>query len=205
MASKAGRRGLKSASKIPAVRHLSTSQLPEASNHDRIEARVDIDADASRPTRKGKSEMARSDGVKSGQTPLPLKMFCGSRENNSTDEEFIIFPSYEECPKCDGAEGLCSQNSTLEMELMVWDTVDDTFLHHRPTMHVDYLSHDWLEEDIWASWKYLVSRRKAYSNGPRLENAAWRMWGKTKSNLETVPPESIKWLVLPGRTLARMY
>ncbi|KAI0019566.1 protein phosphatase type 1 complex subunit Hex2/Reg1 [Xylariomycetidae sp. FL0641] len=71
---------------------------------------------------------------------------------------------------------------------------DDTALARRPTQHVDYLSHNWKEEDIWSSWRYVVSRRGEFSNGPRLENASWRTWMKAKYRLRTVSPEKLNWL-----------
>ncbi|KAH6648492.1 hypothetical protein BKA67DRAFT_538523 [Truncatella angustata] len=71
---------------------------------------------------------------------------------------------------------------------------DDTALRHHPTHHVDYLSHDWKEEDIWSSWRYIVSRRNDFTNAPRLENASWRTWMKSKYGLKTVSPETLNWL-----------
>jgi Fungal protein of unknown function (DUF1752) len=71
--------------------------------------------------------------------------------------------------------------------------VDDTSVRTQPFRHVDYLSHSWKEEDIWASWKYIVSQRKAYDNSARLENASWRTWTKLKNNLKTVSPDSLNW------------
>ncbi|KAI1639450.1 protein phosphatase type 1 complex subunit Hex2/Reg1 [Biscogniauxia mediterranea] len=71
---------------------------------------------------------------------------------------------------------------------------DDTAVKHHPTQHVDYLSHNWKEEDIWSSWRYIVSKKKDFSNGPRLENASWRTWMKAKYKLKTVSPETLNWL-----------
>ncbi|KAI1481638.1 hypothetical protein F4774DRAFT_407520 [Daldinia eschscholtzii] len=71
---------------------------------------------------------------------------------------------------------------------------DDTAVEHHPTQHVDYLSHDWREEDIWSSWRYIVAKKSEYSNGPRLENASWRTWMKAKYKLKTVTPETLNWL-----------
>ncbi|RMZ85184.1 hypothetical protein DV738_g230, partial [Chaetothyriales sp. CBS 135597] len=71
---------------------------------------------------------------------------------------------------------------------------DDQAVNPEPTRHVDYLSHDWREEDIWASWSYIVHRRKEINNSTRLENASWRTWAKTKQSLKTVSPESLNWL-----------
>ena len=70
---------------------------------------------------------------------------------------------------------------------------DDTAIEHEPTRHVDYLSHSWKEEDVWASWRHVVSKRKVYSNSARLANASWRTWAKSKYQLETVSPETLNW------------
>lgn len=84
---------------------------------------------------------------------------------------------------------------------------DDTAVKHRPTQHVDYLSHDWREEDIWSSWRYIISKRREFANAPRLENASWRTWMKAKYGLKTVSPETLNWYacfffsVLPDMTL----
>ncbi|KAH7359020.1 protein phosphatase type 1 complex subunit Hex2/Reg1 [Plectosphaerella cucumerina] len=71
---------------------------------------------------------------------------------------------------------------------------DDTAVKTQPTRHVDYLSHEWKEEDIWSSWRYIVSRRSEVTNSARLENASWRTWVKAKNNLKTVSPEALNWL-----------
>ncbi|CAJ2501711.1 Uu.00g045640.m01.CDS01 [Anthostomella pinea] len=73
---------------------------------------------------------------------------------------------------------------------------DDTAIRHHPTQHVDYLSHNWKEEDIWSSWRYIVSKRGEMSSGlgPRLENASWRTWMKAKNRLRTISPETLNWL-----------
>ena len=70
---------------------------------------------------------------------------------------------------------------------------DDTAVRTQPSRHVDYLSHNWREEDIWSSWKLIVSKRKAYNNSARLENASWRTWIKSKNKLKTVSPETLNW------------
>jgi hypothetical protein len=70
---------------------------------------------------------------------------------------------------------------------------DDTSLEDEPSRHVDYLSHDWKEDDIWFSWRCVVSRGNNYSNGVRLENASWRACAKTKNNLGTISSESLDW------------
>lgn len=71
---------------------------------------------------------------------------------------------------------------------------DDSSVEDEPSRHVDYLAHEWKEEDIWASWRYVTSRKNDYSNGVRLENASWRTWAKAKNNLGTISPETLNWL-----------
>ncbi|KAI9769713.1 MAG: hypothetical protein M1840_003950 [Geoglossum simile] len=75
---------------------------------------------------------------------------------------------------------------------------DDTAVRHEPSRHVDYLSHDWKEEDIWSSWRHIVSKRKVYGNSARLENASWRTWAKAKYRLKTVSPETLNWALVPS-------
>ena len=72
-------------------------------------------------------------------------------------------------------------------------TGDDMAMRTEPTRHVDYLSHKWNEEDIWASWRHVVARRNIYSNGKRLENASWRTWTQSKYHLHTLSPEILNW------------
>lgn len=71
---------------------------------------------------------------------------------------------------------------------------DDTAIKQQPKQHVDYLSHDWREEDIWSSWRHIVSQRRVYGQRSRLENASWRTWAKSKYHLRTVSPETLNWL-----------
>ncbi|EON96794.1 putative hex2 protein [Phaeoacremonium minimum UCRPA7] len=79
-------------------------------------------------------------------------------------------------------------------DLPLQHPVDDSAVGAQPSRHVDYLSHDWREEDIWSSWKYIISKKGDYSNAARLENASWRTWMKAKNKLKTVSPETLNWL-----------
>lgn len=73
--------------------------------------------------------------------------------------------------------------------------VDDTAVKQEPSRQVDFLSHEWREEDIWSSWRHIVSQRKTiYGERSRLENASWRTWAKAKFDLRTVSPERLNWL-----------
>lgn len=137
-------------------------------------------------------------------------------EQCQTEEEDIVFPLYD-----DGSyyEEMVGANLPLSPEPPGLDAVtksasdsalakptyphnsdakptagDDTAIENEPTRHVDYLSHNWKEEDIWASWRHIVAKRKAYTNSPRLENASWRTWTKSKYQLKTVSPETLNWM-----------
>jgi hypothetical protein len=115
------------------------------------------------------------------------------------DDNEINFPSYDGADCCDKVELVesATKNTPATENPVSPDPVerpeDDTGIRVQPSRHVDYLSHDWDEEDIWASWKHIVSNRGAYKNFARLENASWRSWEKKRSNLRTVPPETVKW------------
>lgn len=136
-------------------------------------------------------------------------------EQCQPEEEDVTFPSYDDGSYC--AEALAAE-SPSNPEPPGLDTVttsasdstlakpagpqnsdakptagDDTAIENEPTRHVDYLSHNWKEEDIWASWRHVVAKRKVYSNSARLENASWRTWAKCKYQLKTVSPETLNW------------
>lgn len=84
---------------------------------------------------------------------------------------------------------------------------DDFALNIQPFRNVNYLTHDWCEEDIPSTWRYVVSRRadwaetatrrksiwKPFNNIPRYENALWRSWAQRRFQLETVSPDTINW------------
>ncbi|KAF1813651.1 hypothetical protein P152DRAFT_393836 [Eremomyces bilateralis CBS 781.70] len=76
----------------------------------------------------------------------------------------------------------------------VYHAEDDTSIKPEPTRHVDYLSYDWREEDIWSSWRHIVAQRRVLGERSRLENASWRQWAKQQNKLKTVAPESLNWL-----------
>ncbi|GAC97865.1 regulation of carbohydrate metabolism-related protein [Pseudozyma hubeiensis SY62] len=63
-----------------------------------------------------------------------------------------------------------------------------------PTVCVDYLSHQWTDEDVWSSWKAMTKQKNQIANGVRLENASWRTWAKQRGNLKTISPETLNWL-----------
>ncbi|KXN84252.1 hypothetical protein AN958_12825 [Leucoagaricus sp. SymC.cos] len=71
---------------------------------------------------------------------------------------------------------------------------DDNVLTTMPCGQVDYLSHDWQEEDVWRSWRNMTRQKNEIANGLRLENASWRTWWKQRNKLKTVSPETLNWL-----------
>jgi hypothetical protein len=72
---------------------------------------------------------------------------------------------------------------------------DDSSLVTLPRGQVDYLSHDWEEEDVWRSWRNMTRQKNEITNGMRLENASWRTWWKQRNKLKTVTPETLNWSV----------
>lgn len=70
---------------------------------------------------------------------------------------------------------------------------DDIDVKDAPDKHVDYLTHKWAEDEISKSWKYVTLRRSAVADSARLENASWRTWAQTRSNLKTISPEELNW------------
>ncbi|KAH6874301.1 hypothetical protein B0T10DRAFT_533033 [Thelonectria olida] len=127
-------------------------------------------------------------------SPFP-KDNCFAPPDDSLDT-----PPY---PKTDGSNTISpadhgipanpSRLEKLELSALLKHAKDDSAIKAGPWRHVDYLSHDWKEEDIWSSWKYLTTRRREYADSSRLENASWRIWTKCKYKLKTVSPETLNW------------
>lgn len=136
-------------------------------------------------------------------------------EQCQTDDEDVVFPLYDDggyfeeivdadplsSPESSDIDAMTKSASDSALANPAYTenlspkpaAGDDTAIENEPTRHVDYLSHNWKEEDIWASWRHIVAKRKAYSNSPRLENASWRTWAKCKYQLKTVSPEALNW------------
>ena len=139
-----------------------------------------------------------------------------ARCDDPDDEDQILFPSYDDVgyygqvedlepppsPRTGDSYTVSPTSNTVSTNVSrpespdpVEHAEDDTAVRTQPSRHVDYLSHNWKEEDIWSSWKHIVSKRKAYTNSARLENASWRTWTKSKNKLKTVSPETLNWYV----------
>lgn len=127
------------------------------------------------------------------------------------EDEQLLFPSYDAAGCFEQTEGLKLAGNlrlddsgivlqsfkrvsdTTALEITTKMTEDDLSIRHEPSRQVDYLSHDWTEEDVWSSWRYIVSTSNIHSDSERLENASWRAWAKAKYGLKTVSPEVLEW------------
>lgn len=86
--------------------------------------------------------------------------------------------------------------SSSDPRLFEQHAPDDSSVQTRlPSIAVDYLSHDWKEDDVWASWKAMTKHKSELANGVRLENASWRTWAKQRGKLKTISPETLNWWV----------
>jgi hypothetical protein len=121
-----------------------------------------------------------------------------------SDNEEIYFPSYDEpfhsVSKISNDNHAASLESSAELPITEMGfrpfkhSEDDIAACIKPSRHVDYLSHEWKEDEIASSWKYIVSKKNVHPNSKRLENASWRAWEKKRRNLRTVSPDAVKWL-----------
>jgi len=181
------------------ARHLSISEYPSDGNQkdDLFDSDVDAWSETESSHSTGRSSVAESHSTRTSVS-------FGGVEDPFSDEDQIEFPSYEDpthigrvSDLCDGFSALPSLSSTETPVSTLLETIekaeDDVAISEVPSRHVDYLSHNWREEDIWSSWKHLKSKRKFYSTKERLENAAWRIWEKERQSLPTITPESINW------------
>src|SRR5712675_2496663 len=73
--------------------------------------------------------------------------------------------------------------------------LDDSSLSTQPSAQVDYLSHEWREEDAWQSWHNIMRQKNEIANGVWLENTIWRAWWKQRNKLKTTSPETLNWYV----------
>lgn len=84
-----------------------------------------------------------------------------------------------------------SSQPLLECEI---ESVEDDFaIQVPPTHHVDYLSHDWRPQDLWTTWRFIISKRTFYKNTARLESACWRVWAQSMNGLQRLNPEDLNW------------
>ncbi|KAF2467535.1 uncharacterized protein BDR25DRAFT_266994 [Lindgomyces ingoldianus] len=160
----------------------------------------------------------RSDSLSSSQTsfqstPASSLSLDTRFEDDDEDDDALAFPAYsgghcvdlEETsdppsspvnansrPPPSPIDGVVSPTTSTPDPLLISE--DDTAVRVEPSQHVDYLSYEWKEEDIWSSWRHIVTQRKVYGERSRLENASWRTWAKSQFKLQTVSPETLNWL-----------
>jgi Fungal protein of unknown function (DUF1752) len=142
-------------------------------------------------------------GTRSTRISLSSRASCPDEDDSGEDR--ILFPSYDDVgyygQHGDSKSPVSNAFPENETPSIVSEDPlspierpdDDTAIRIVPTRHVDYLSHDWTEQDLCASWRLVTSKKKSYSNSARLVNASWRAWGKIRLNLETVSPERLNW------------
>lgn len=171
------------------------------------------------------SDRSTNSSETSSPPSFSLKSLCTS----PTEEETIDFPSYDEIdvgiggpekttPIVDDfsspeptATQTFDDSAIISGNSYTRESRDCTFVGVQPFRNVNYLLHEWREEDVSGSWKHLVSKRKTWgdlskldlssrrrhNNVIRLENASWRTWSKLRFGLRTVDPQTINWYVLP--------
>jgi len=161
--------------------HTGFTPSPKAAAALALGSRFALDLDSSQPGESfalpqygGDPFFSQLDGADSSPSPAGLTSSYNPSDENTTSTG----TSRPETP-----------------DLFFEHAEDDSAVRAQPSRHVDYLSHDWKEEDIWESWKFIVARRGDYSNAARLENASWRTWMKSKNRLRTVSPETLNWCV----------
>ena len=118
------------------------------------------------------------------------------KETESNSEDSDVYP--DEVPDTSTMSTPSPKESQkdlshLEVTELPITAGDDLAVRVEPSRHVDYLSHNWKEEDIWSSWRHIVAKRRVYGNSSRLENASWRTWAKSKNRLKTISPDALNW------------
>ena len=190
-------------------RYLQSSKL--SYTHSEYAAEPSISAPSSAPSSPQTEHHGFSRPPSYASTPASSLSLDTTADIDDDVEVDIPFPSFEgtkqgeqHAVRVDEPESYVDEDASARHEILhricstdLPQTVnDDQAIEDQPTRHVDYLSHDWKEEDIWSSWRYIVARRNVYNNSVRLENASWRTWTKKMCKLETVSPEALNWYAL---------
>jgi hypothetical protein len=120
---------------------------------------------------------------------------CSSNDSTSEALDSPLFPSYDDMnPSFPEESSPISGIYRMPEDTKVMKRAqDDTVISRQPTRHVDYLSHPWKEEDIWASYQYIRCNRSTLNKTERVENACWRSWAMLRWNLRTVSPDCVCW------------
>ena len=178
---------------------LSSESWLASMEQNTIEELFDAEGDRKEFEHARGDQLGNGFGVAPTRFPPAFQTFKSRAQH--VDEDFTLFPSYQEPsrpdPRTEKIALINDGSSSDQMDTTIpQETIDDTYLQYPPTRHVDYLTHDWNEEDISASWRKIVADRQGQNDlQPRLENASWRMWAKSRLNLDTIPAGSINWYV----------
>ncbi|KAL9085064.1 MAG: hypothetical protein Q9159_004879 [Coniocarpon cinnabarinum] len=133
--------------------------------------------DGLRPSHSQPSLLHRTSSFTSTDPTFSFNEYAPTIDDSYDDD--ICLPSYdntEPTPQNGQVEDLCdfrqvpepaSTAPTPENDTPVEDpdallnpVADDIDARQQPSRQVDYLSHDWKEEDIWSSWRHIVARRR---------------------------------------------
>lgn len=129
--------------------------------------------------------------------PISLPEYDGPHFDRAESEASTppASPAFGEDLSDEHAEvSITSDTTQSDSPLPTPTVLDDYAVQEQPTRQVDFLSHNWREEDIWASWRHIVSQRKAvYGEMSRLENASWRTWAQARNQLPMVSPATLNW------------
>jgi hypothetical protein len=147
---------LKSSSSTPSLPAMVTGAGPGASN-----------------------QMAIQEGVNNARVSIPAVTLDDSAlvASAHAPQHCTVIPSYpynvSSTPYFPGS------SSDRSERVFEQHAPDDSNVQTRlPSIAVDYLSHDWKEDDVWASWKAMTKHKSELANGVRLE---------------TISPETLNW------------
>lgn len=181
--------------------HLTMSTDPSIAKYQRDDS-TDSDIEGSQWSESGSSLNAGLPTISGSQSTNTTLTTTTSRTSDDgwesaffpvfEDENYFVSTVPEDAQRSGNHSGTPASDPSRGADHIEY-ALDDTAITPLPSRHVDYLSHKWREEDLWASWKHVVSKRKYYSNGRRLENVFWRVWAQTRSNLNVISPESLNW------------
>lgn len=131
--------------------------------------------------------------------PGIIRVIASCQDSRNRQKPFFIFssPSYSLRGLSSSPSSRMAANylSLLMSSVNVSTSDDSDITNTHSTGQVDYLSHEWREEDVWHSWRRMTRQKNEIANGTRLENASWRTWWKQRNGLQTVNPETLNWSV----------
>lgn len=171
---------------LPDLRSSSLSSSRTSSRHSTPSSSVSLDDKS--------DESSSEDDVLSFPNYSTARQYCkgASLRNLDSAEPVAAPPRPASLPPPSPSDGL-GPDTPLTTPDPLPISEDDSAVRKEPSHHVDYLSYEWREEDIWSSWRHIVEHRNIYGERSRLENASWRTWAKSQFKLKTVSPETLNW------------